>query len=435
MRRLAAFLLLALLLAAPATAGIVGEHPDFTEDRYRPARWLLLPPEASITRGRVTDAEPLIKETQALEVALVRESVRAFEALGYQLDAESASAAALAADEELLAVADEARDRAYEALGTAANDPKGIGRGRFTIGEAGLPLAAATGADGLVVLQSQSFIVSKGNKALSALFNPFNLVAATRTRTQVVAALYDLRDGQLLAVTVGGDVGPVLKNPDGVGRQAIESAFRELPRRGVGQPAKRKFKEAAPDRVVEPVPTAGGRSGAEVLAAFEEVAGELEAPMDRDAAAPPAVVPEEAEPVESEPPLEEPVEAPPVELFEKPEPAETLAPRAKEAALIESLLALPPEERPAAELQTVFLGDAGATSVQVSNMAPRVLRVSLDRGAFELMKPGGRIEFAVKPGTHRLLVVDAAEDRELARAAVVCGEGRVAIVELWPLSR
>ena len=56
----------------------------------------------------------MIKETKALETALAREAVRAFEALGYRLDAESASAEALAADEELLTVADEARDRARE---------------------------------------------------------------------------------------------------------------------------------------------------------------------------------------------------------------------------------------------------------------------------------------------------------------------------------
>jgi hypothetical protein len=432
--------LLAGLLPALAFAATVQEHPDFTEDRFRPTRWLLLPPEASITRGRVTDAEPMIKETEALETALAREAARSFGALGYRLDAESASAQALAADEELLAIADEARDRARETLARASTDPKGIARGRFTIGDAGLPLAAATGADGLLLLQSQSLIVSKGSKALSAIFNPLNLVAATRTRTQVVGALYDLRDGQLLAVVLGRDVGAVLKNPDEVARQVLDSAFRELPRQGVGQAAKRKFREAAPAREVEPVPELGGSSGEQVLAAFDEVAGELEAPVDRDAAAAgdaPAP-PREAGGADD---LNEaqagpgPDTAPPAATTIEMDPREQeprLAPRGAEAEAIEALLAAPPEERPEPELQVVFLGDAGETGVRVRNMAPRVVRVSLDRGAWRVLEAGGVVEFGVDPGGHRLLVADAAEDREIARAAVVASEGRLAIVELWP---
>lgn len=460
MRPLALLPLLALLLPPLGLAATVQEHPDFTEDHFRPTRWLLLPPEAAITRGRVTDAEPMIKETEALEVALAREAKRAFEALGYRLDVESASAEALAADEELLAVADEARDRARETLARAGNDPKGIARGRFTIGDAGLPLAAATGAEGLLLLQSQSLIVSKGSKALSAIFNPLNLVAATRTRTQVVGALYDLRDGQLLAVVMGRDIGPVLKEPDEVARQVLDSAFGGLPRRGVGQAAKRKFREAAPPREVEPVPELGGASGEEVLAAFEEVADELEAPVDRDAAtaadapSPPAEAPsspadeagaaaaDERAPADappsdapsdapSDPPSDAPA-APPVEL-DPSEPEPRLAPRAAEAETIEALLAAPPEERPEPELRVVFLGDLGETGLRVRNMAPRVVRVSLDRGAWRLVKAGGAVEFPVKPGGHRLLVADAAEDREIARAAVVASQGRLAIVELWPV--
>ena len=70
--------LLMLLVALPA-AGSVSEHPDFTENRDRPARIVLLPVQSSITRGRMTDSESLIKETRALEQALTREAARAMD--------------------------------------------------------------------------------------------------------------------------------------------------------------------------------------------------------------------------------------------------------------------------------------------------------------------------------------------------------------------
>lgn len=424
-RILAAGLL--FLLAGPAVAA-VGEHPDFTEDRNRPARIVLLPVQSSITRGRLTDAESLIKETEVLEQALTREAASALQALGYELDTEIVSAEALASNEGLLAIMDEARDRAYESLGDASRDPKGIGMGRFTIEDSALPLAAHSGAEGLLVLQSQSFIVSKGSKALGAILNPFNLTA-TATRTQVFGGLFDMRDGQLLAVFTGRDVGPVLKKPDGVARQVIASAFSDYPRLGSAQPAKAKLRRAAPPRDLEPVPATDKRSAADTLAAFEEAAASAEEPVDRDAA------PDLDGGVETEPEGTESAEAAePTESAPQPpasgEPAPALS--TDEQELLLALLDAPPEARPAPTLQVVLLGDVGATALAVRNMSPEPVRVSIDRSPLVEVQPGGLLELEVKPGSHRLLVAHAEGDRELARAAVTVREGRVGIVELWP---
>ncbi len=408
------------LLSALSAHATVSEHPDFTEDRDRPVRLLLLPVQSSITRGRVTDSESLIKETAVLERAIAREAIAALQRRGYTLDAEIVSAESLASSEYLLSVMDEARDRAMESLADASRDPKGVARGRFTIDTAALPLAAHSGAEGLLILQSQSFIVSKGSKALAGIMNPFNLAAATRTRTQVIGGLFDMRDGQLLAVVAGRDMGPVLKKPDAVAKEVIASAFRDFPVQGSGKRAKPKFRKAAPPRQLAPVPVADERSTEATLAAFEEAAAAHEAPIDRDAA--PATMPPEPAAVDV------------LENESGAERAPTTPPSIDERKSLLRLLDMAPESRPRPALQAIFLGDAGATGLTVRNMSPSPVRVSVDRALFELLEPGQRLELAVRTGSHRLLVAHADEDRELVRAAVIVREGRIAIAELWPVS-
>jgi hypothetical protein len=412
---------LACLAIAMAVAGsaaaTVSEHPDFTENRDRPQRIVLLPVQSTITRGRLTDAQSLIKETEVLEDALTREAAAALQLLGYELDIETTSTEAVASDERLLLIMDEARDRAFESLGDANRDPKGVGRGRFSIGDAAIPLASHARADGLLVLQSQSFIISKGSKALGALFNPLSL-ATTGTRTDLMGGLFDMRDGQLLAVVAGREVGPVLKKPDEVARQVIASTFSSFPAHGRGKQAKAKLRRAAPRREIVPVPQAGELGEVATLAAFEEIAAEVEAATDVAATSPETDDDSPAMTGEPPPLQQDAVEAPP---------------SVSEQDLLLRLLETPPSVRPEPTLQAVFLGDVGATALGVRNMSPNPLRISINRAALVSMAPGELFEVAVKPGSHRLLVVHAEEERELVRAKVSVLEGRVAITELWPV--
>ena len=421
----------------------MAEHPDFTEGLQRPERWLILPVESSITRGRLTDAEPLIKETKAIEQALTHEVERALVEGGYEVDIHSLSVDALSLDEGLDRATGEVRSRAFELLAQAGRDAKGIARGRFSIADAGLPLAAATGANGLVIVQSRSLIVSKGNKALAAVLNPFNLVGATRTRTELLVALLDLRDGQLLAVLTGGDIGAVLKNPEEVARQVVDSAFRQLPAHDRAQAAKRKFREQAPARDLRPVPQAEGPASDEVLTAFEEVASEWEGQAGHPE-------PGGSLTPESEAPAASPAPGQGVEAAASEEvaPSEAAAtgreagpsgtsatspePVGEAAGSLRDMFDSPPEARPEPELQVVFLGEPGPTALRIRNMAREPSRVSIGRRPWRLLPPGESLDLPVEPGSHQILVAAAEVDRELARAAVIAGEGRIAIVELWP---
>jgi hypothetical protein len=415
----AAVPLACVLAVVPASARPV-EHPDFTENLNRPVLWLLLPPESSITRGRVTDAEPLIQETLALEEALSASMVRQLGALGYQVDALSASVEAQAGDEQLRELAADATDLALEALAKASHDPNGVAEGRFTIGDGALALGARTGAEGLIVLRSESLIASKGSKALSGIMNPFNLLSATRTRTQLIGGLYDARDGQLLAMIVGRDVGGVVKHPDEVGREVVESALRGFPPRGSGRAAKAKWRRQAPPRDVDPLPEPEELDVEDVLAAFESVAGET-----------PEAEPSVASEAVATPAAKDADETAAGDAATEPEGSDVGA----EVDPLEELLRLHdtlPRDRPEPELQVAFLGDVGETSLVVALMAPRAVRISIDRGEFQLLEPGGRLELAVSPGSHGLLVADAERPRELVRAVLVVVEGRRAIAELWP---
>ncbi|MEM7245297.1 MAG: hypothetical protein AAF533_08125 [Acidobacteriota bacterium] len=411
-----AVLLLAssLMSRAPDAAAASYEHPDFTEGHERPARLLVLPPVSSISRSKINESEPLIKETRALEDALAGSVSNRLTLLGYEvvlLTPEEINDDPRLADwyEQFLA-------RALETASQASVKPKDIRFGRFSIGDHGFPLADRFQVDGAVLLNSQSLIHGKGKKALFGVLGTVlgDPLAAARgmTRTQLLAVTYDLRDGQLLSLGAGLEAGKVLKKPEAVAAGAVHAVFADYPAIDRTRRVKPKFRQKVPRREL----TRERASTDDVLSAF-------------DAVAETATTPEVASPEVSSPYDDTPTPPPPPEI-----PAEAPAPPV--------VASTPPApdvpSYPVVDPPTVRLVRIGGTeheSLTLKNMCPDALRVSVNGEAWSLLEPGAERRWDDAVGSHELRIARGDRDEQVGQGHALIGSGRSLLVELWPTER
>ena len=420
------------LLAASTALGAAWESPEFAAATRRPRRIAIMPAQAEMVRTRVNDAMPFVKETRELEAALRREAGAGLTALGYEADLASLSPEKIATDRELQGLVRQLEAQVSGIVDVAAGRPRDIGRGRFSVGEAVLPLAEATGADAFLWLQSQSVVPSKGQRTLGSIFSVLQGTYAVPTnQTQLVGFLVDARTGDLASVAISSAGGAVLKQPDAVAAKVVRQLLQQWPSHGAARRVSSK-RIAADQRAVKPDVPLEGRSVEELdtIARFEEAAARLEGGAS-------AGLPEEIaardEFTESGEPIAAEGAAPaePVSLFE-PEPTAAPSPTTPspttpartvpdEAAAPAGLVA--PKQawsRPAAApvRQVILQMVPGRPGVSVRNGDARELLVSVDLAAWATLAPGEERLFDVGPGSHRILAVSP-DGVELARASVL----------------
>jgi hypothetical protein len=392
------------------------------------------------------------------------------------VDTTSLSLEAQAKDRELQSLVQRVEDRVGQVMRQVARDPKAIRAGRYTVGDVAVPIATRTGCDGVLLLDSQSVIPSKGTTALAVILGGQYYVP---TVTQAVAVLVEARSGRLHAVMAGAATGPVLKKPDVVARNVVASTFTGYPRRDEVRKAKAPKRGAAVEE--EPAASPQDLEEEKVLADFEAIyaqrgggtSGEeatepappessesAEAPVaeptppvedidggngdfQADGGAPEGTIsrlepperPAEAEPpppttdAAAAPPVETPSQAPP--SAPSLPPGSAVAPPAGEVASIRAMFAVPAAERSEPTLAVTLQGGLGGPAVVVRNASPSAVRVSIGFTAWEEVAPGAELRREVSPGSPWVLVSDAS-GRELARASCVVGADRTVTLELVP---
>ena len=88
--------------------------------------------------------------------------------------------------------------------------------------------------------------------------------------------------------------------------------------------------------------------------------------------------------------------------------------------------------RPAPTRQVVLQVLDGGPALSVRNMADPTVRVSVDGQPFVVLAAGEERLVGVEAGSHRILVADEREPRELARASVIVSGASKVAVEVWP---
>jgi hypothetical protein len=439
--RVVAMAVLAALAAAGSAraAGANWEHPDFAAGTARPVRIMVLPPMSDMVRSRVNEGVPLVKETAALETALAQSTADTLKALGYEPDVETLSTQRQAEDRDLAALVRAMTDRVDEIVPNVADEPRAIREGRFTVGESALALAARTGGDGFLIVQSQTIIPSKGQRAHSSvLAAAFGGIPVPPTNiTQAVAILVNGHTGDISTVKVGSAGGPVLKQPQEVARKVATDTFRSFPARTQVHPLGKKAARRAAEHRGE-VPSAHETTAPEedVLARYEAAAateaetaggtpreqGEIVEPRKEfDVGGPmPAQVPQAtAEDVgQTAAPVVVPSGAPGPVTPDGPDP--------------KAAWRTPLEMRPAPTRQVIFQMLDGGPSVAVRNVADPDFRVSIDDAPWSTLSAGGMLTVPVAAGSHRILAIGA-DGREVARASCIVSADRMAVAELWPL--
>lgn len=424
-----------LLALAPAREARASswESPEFAAAIGRPKRIALLPAQSSMVRTRVNDALPFVKETRALEEALRSAAEAELKAAGYEPDVDSLSPEKLAADRELQALVRALETQVGGIVDVASGKPRDIGRGRFSVGEAVLPLAQATGADGFLWMQSQSVVPSKGQRTLGSIFSVMaGTYAVPSNRTQLVAFLIDASTGDLASVTVAQTGGAVLKEPVKVAQNVTKELFRQWPAHATARRVSDK-RLAAEQAATKPVVPLEGQAveELEIIARFETAVASLE----RDAS---LGLTEHIETRDEFTQAGQPVAADgalpaePVSLFESPgstaaaaspplaaavQPAAAAGPDGRTPKIMWSAPAQPPSR------QVVLQMLAGTPGVDVRNGTRERLVVSVDLSDWVELAAGQEHAFDVGPGSHRILVATPG-GAELARASVLVSSSR-----------
>ena len=446
------------ILAASAASGAAWESPEFAAATMRPKRIAIMPAQAEMVRTRVNDALPFVKETRALEDAMRRETAAGLTALGYEADLASLAPEKIASDRGLQAIVRQLEGQVSGIVDVAAGKPRDIGRGRFSVGEAVLPLASATGADAFLWLQSRSVVPSKGQRTLGGIFSVLaGTYAVPSNQTQLIAWLVDARTGDLASVAVASAGGAVLKEPEAVAAKVVKQLLAQWPSHATARRVSAK-RIAADQGAVKPEIPLEGRSVTELdaIARFEEAAAKLEggasaglpeeiaardeftesgAPIAAEGAAP-------AEPVslfEQQPASPAPAPGPSPAFSQPPPPPSAPPPRSAPAPpaspappAADSPSGLPspkvawsaPAAIPSRRVSMQMIPDANG--IVVRNADAGDVLASVDLGAWTPIAAGTEQAFDAGPGSHRILIASP-EGRELVRASVLISSSQARI--------
>lgn len=433
--------LAALVLAAVAGASAGGarasawEHPDFASAASRPRRIAVLPAQSSMTRTRLNDAVPFVKETALLETALRNEAAGSLRALGYEPDLAALSPEALARDRELRELVRSLETQLGGVVDVAAGRPRDIARGRYSVGDAVLPLQARTQADGFLWVESQSVVPSKGQRTLASIFTVLSgSVGVPTNQTQVLVVLVDAHTGNLASVASAVTGGAVLKEPEQVAQRAVSQVFRQWPSFAAARRVSPKRQAAAEAAVAPRVPGlagAGPLDEAEVIARFEEAAARASGEPAPERVAVHDEFTDDGRPIAAA----DAPDAAPISAFE---PAGARPPTSATATIgsTDTIVAPPPaaawQSPPAAaSRQFVLQMLDGGPGVVVRSMVPEDVLVSVDLGAWSRLRQGEQVRVETGPGSHRILALSV-DGRELARTSVLVSDS-LATAELWGL--
>jgi len=160
---------LTLILVCCISALAQFEHPDLKSGKKRVQSLLLMPVQVQLTKSSMKGAEPMMEESRQTERDLTPVIVNVLQELGYKLDQDSLSPAALEKDPDLRYTVDDLQKKFDNELERMNRKAKDVRKGRFTLGDEIAKLPAGEGMDALLFVRATGQVLTGGKKAFGVL--------------------------------------------------------------------------------------------------------------------------------------------------------------------------------------------------------------------------------------------------------------------------
>ena len=145
------------------------EHPDLKSGKKQVHSMLLLPVQVEITKVGMKGAEPMIEESRQTQQDLTPVIVNVLQGMGYKLDHDSLAPAVLEKDPDLRYTVDDLQKKFDSELKQMDRKSKDVRKGRFTLGDEVVKLAAGEGVDALLFVRASGEVLTGGKKTFGLL--------------------------------------------------------------------------------------------------------------------------------------------------------------------------------------------------------------------------------------------------------------------------
>jgi hypothetical protein len=221
----AASLILLVVLLMAGCARPVRARPELSEGKHH-RTISILPPLVTISKSRMSGGEGLVAESLMMEDRILALLSSELTGKGYQTS-DTLTLEKLDQAPELRAAVTDLQARHDELLPVISRDPRGVAKGRFSLGGDVPAVGGAAGTDLLAFARAQGLVVSGGRKTFEGILSLGQRVP--RNWLAIRITVVDARDGRVMATVNGFAFGGFLKQPDEVVGRALHKAFRKFP--------------------------------------------------------------------------------------------------------------------------------------------------------------------------------------------------------------
>jgi hypothetical protein len=211
------------LFLLPCSLAAQYEHPDLKSGKKIIKNIVVLPPSASLMKSGMKGNEPLVAESQALELGLssiVRETLSA---KGCNIVQDAFSPAALDQNPELKYALSDLQTR-YDKMQVLLNKkPKDVRAGRYSLGDEVANFSPSSSADALVFVRAKGFVTTAGKKAFIVLTG----MGVAYNHVALDISIVDAQSGAVLYFAKPGSYGNFVGNPSSM-KKAIDKSLSGL---------------------------------------------------------------------------------------------------------------------------------------------------------------------------------------------------------------
>jgi len=202
------------------------QHRELKSGKKQIRTIVLMPMEVSLTKKGLKGTEPLTDQELDAELPLSLEIDAVLRNLGYQLDMQSLSLAALAKDPDERYAVDDLQKSFDAQLQLVEHKSKGVRKGRFTLGDDVLKLPLSDKVDALLFVRARAQTLTENKKT----FGWF--VAGSRyDSTAMDFGFVDAKTGDILYFAKSRLEANLVLDPEEIS-SGITKAFADLPRTG-----------------------------------------------------------------------------------------------------------------------------------------------------------------------------------------------------------
>jgi hypothetical protein len=222
MKRATIFLIsgIFLLFLFPSSLPAQFEHPDLKSGKKVIKTVVILPPSASLVKSGMKGNEPLVTESQSLELGLssiVRETLAG---KGCNIAQDALSPTALDQNPDLKYALSDLQTK-YDQLQVLLNKkPKDVRAGRFSLGDEVANFNPSATADALVFVRAKGVVTTGGKKAVVALTG----MGVANNHVALDISVVDAQTGAILYFAKPGSGGDFVGNADSM-KKAIDKSF------------------------------------------------------------------------------------------------------------------------------------------------------------------------------------------------------------------